>query len=268
MNDLANVLPLNLPEPPATPRPAGRPAPTIVHESEYGTVYHGRSEDLLRVIPTESVDLIITDPPYGVSFESRRRKESFGTIDGDGDSLSDRETITGILEHCVRIVRQQRHIYCFGPADVLAGLKVSDVVNLVWDKGTMGGGDVTSSWGPSHEPISFTVSKHRHAGKAGLPTLPTRLRKGSVLSFNRPTGRNVRHPNEKPVGLIRELMESSSRQGETILDPFAGSLSTAVAAILSGRRYIVCESDTKWIPLGLERIKAAESAMQLAQLAI
>lgn len=250
-----NVLPLPIrlaPEPP----PAVRGAPKIVHETPLVTVYHGRAEDTLPLLRTESVDLVVTDPPYGVEWQSNRRTEKFDPIANDGGA--DRDLIRTILTDCIRVVGQHRHLYVFGPSDVLEGQKVSDVVTLIWDKATMGSGDVTSCWGPQHEPINFTVSKHRHAGKAGKPVLPTRMRKGSVLRYTRPTGRTVRHPSEKPVPLMRELVESSSRQGETVLDCFAGSGATGVAAILAGRKAVLIESDANWIDLIVSRCTEAE----------
>lgn len=257
---MSNVtaLPFDLPSAPEpTARVAGRPAPVMLYESPLATVYQGHAEDLMPVLPTESVDLIVTDPPYGVAWQSRRRKETFEQLANDG--AGDRDVIRGVMEHCVRIVRQHRHLYCFGPSDALEGLKVSEIVPLIWDKGTLGSGDVTSAWGPAHEPISFCVSKHRHAGDKGKSSVPTRMRKGSVLSYTRPTGRNVRHPSEKPWELIRELIESSSKQGELVLDPFGGSGSTAVAAILSGRRAMTIELDPKYAAMIVQRVQAAEA---------
>lgn len=243
-----------------TTTPAATAAPVIAYESNLVTVYHGRAEQLLPMMPKESFDLIVTDPPYGVSWQSNRRTEQFERIANDG--AGDRDLVRGIITECVRLVGQHRHLYVFGPKDVLEGQKVSEVVDLVWDKGVLGSGDVTSVWGPSHEPISFTVSKHRHAGKAGAPTLPTRMRRGSVLSYTRPTGRNVRHPSEKPVPLIRELIESSSRQGERVLDPFGGVLSTAVAAILAGRKATIIEEKAEYIEIGIDRIEKAEAVVR------
>lgn len=256
-----NILSLPIKARPAPP-PAVHGAPRIVHETPLVTVYHGRAEDTLPLLRTETVDLVVTDPPYGVEWQSNRRAESFDPI--ANDSATDRDVIRRILTECIRVVGQHRHLYVFGPNDVLSGQKVSDVVELIWDKGTMGSGDVTSCWGPQHEPINFTVSKHRHAGKAGKPVLPTRLRKGSILRYNRPTGRTVRHPSEKPVPLMRELIESSSRQGETVLDCFAGSGSTGVAAILTGRRTILIESHAPYVDLIVQRaIKAEQLAATL-----
>lgn len=228
----------------------------VVYQTDRVTIHHGPSESILPTLPTESFDLILTDPPYGVEFQSGFRQESFAVI--HNDSAADRGLIRGVLTDCVRLVGQNRHLYVFGPPDVLADLKVSEVTELVWDKGVIGPGDLTAAWGPQHEPISFTVSKHRHAGQAGGTSHAVRLRKGSVLRFMRPTGRKVRHPNEKPVSLCRELIESSTRQGDCVLDPFGGSGSTAVAAVLSGRRAVLVESDRQWVDLCIERVTEAE----------
>lgn len=240
------------------PEPEAKAAPVLVYESEFAQVWHGDARDVLATLPTESVDLILCDPPYGVEWQSNLRKERFAQLKGDGADAASRSVHREILEQCVRIVGQHRHLYVFGPADILHGLKISEVVQLIWDKGVLGSGDVTSSWGPQHEPINFFISKHRHAGKAGASTLPTRMRKGSVLRFMRPTGRKVRTPSEKPVPLLCELIESSSRRGDTVVDPYAGSGSTAAAAIISGRKIITCELDDQFIPLIVERVKNAE----------
>lgn len=233
-----------------------------IYRSDRAEVWHADARDVLAGMTTESVDLVVTDPPYGAEWRSNLRAEQFDMLTGDGSG--DRDGIRAIIGETVRLVGQHRHLYVFGPVDVLEGHKVADVVSLVWDKGMLGAGDLTAAWGPQHEPISFTVSKHRHAGQTGADTVPTRLRKGSVLRFGRPTGRKVRHPSEKPVALLRELVESSSRQGELILDPFAGIGSTGVAAILSGRRAVLIEIDRRFADIAVDRVRAAERLHQQA----
>lgn len=225
------------------------------YADEYATLHLGDARDVLPTYPTESLDLIVTDPPYGVAWQSNRRAAAFDELHNDG--AGDRDVITAVLRECVRLVGQNRHLYVFGPTDVLDGLKVAKPAELVWDKATLGSGDVTAAWGPAHEPLSFTVSKHRHAGEAGKDTVPARIRKGSVLRFPRPTGRKVRHPSEKPTALLRELVESSSRQGECVLDPFAGVGSTGVAAVLSGRRALLVELDERYAEVAATRLAAA-----------
>lgn len=228
----------------------------IAYQSERVTLYHGDAFYELLELDTESFDLILTDPPYGVEFQCGRREGTFDVI--LNDTPDDRDLIRAALIQCVRLVGQNRHLYVFGPTDVLEGLKVTETTALIWDKGVVGMGNLESSWGPAHEPITFAVSKHRHAGETGAKSHAVRLRKGSVLRFTRPTGRKVRHPNEKPVALCRELIESSTRQGDVVLDPFAGSGSTGVAAVLAGRRAVLIESDDRWLALARERIIHAE----------
>jgi len=234
----------------------------IAYESAFVVVHHATAEEVLPGLQTESFDLIATDPPYGVEWQSNTRAVAFDKIANDG--AADRGGVAAVLRECVRLVGQNRHLYIFGPTDVLDGLKVSAVVQLVWDKCTLGSGDMTSAWGPAHESINFMVSKHRHAGKTGVASVPARLRKGSVLSFPRPTGRQVRHPSEKPVPLMRELIESSTRSGDTVLDPYAGTGSTGVAAILSGRKAVLVESHRPYVDLLIERVKTAESIAMMA----
>lgn len=235
---------------------AVRPAPILLHKSDRVTLWQGDARDVLPAVPKETAGLILTDPPYGKEWRSNTRSEQFEQLLGDG--ADEREDVADVIEQCVRIVGQNRHLYVFGPDDVLEGQKVSEVVQLIWDKGVLGSGDVTASWGPAHEQINFCTSLYRHAGKAGKSTVPARLRKGSVLRFTRPTGRKVRHPSEKPVPLLQELIESSSRRGDLIVDAFAGIGSTGVAAVLSGRRALLIEKDPRWAEDARERVLRAE----------
>ncbi len=226
------------------------------YESPWATIYHADARDVLPSFETESFDLLVTDPPYGQEFVSNQRVERFEAITLDG--AGDRDAVKDVLRECVRLIGQNRHLYVFGPDDVLAGLKVSKPVQLVWDKTMMSGGDVSAPWGKSHEPINFALCKHRHAGQAGCDSIPARIRKGSVLRYGRRTGRTVRHPTEKPVDLLAELIESSSRVGDVVLDPFAGIGSTGVAAIVRGRRAVLIEVNEQYVELAIQRVREAE----------
>lgn len=113
--------------------------------------------------------------------------------------------------------------------------------------------------------VSFGIRVTSKAERAkGAGNLAARLRAGSVLRHARPSGPRVtRHPTEKPVPLMAELIESSSRRGETVLDPFAGSGSTLVAAVLTGRRAIGCELDPRYVDVACRRIAEAERIADL-----
>lgn len=233
---------------------------TKAYESKRVTLWHGRAEEVLPSFSTKSFDLVIADPPYGQEWRSNQRSKPFAQLQGDGADSESRLNVSAVLAECLRVVGKDRHLYVFGPVSPLLGLKVSAPAELIWHKlGPLGGGNLRSSWAKRHEPIQFVVSKFHHAGKTGRDVNPTRLRRGSVLRFGLArTGLAVRHPTEKPVALLTELIESSSRQGEIVLDPFAGVGSTGVAAVLTGRRCVLVESDSQWIPIAIERLKEAE----------
>lgn len=232
----------------------------LVYESERAKLWLGDAGEVLPEYQTECFDLVVTDPPYGVEFHSNMRKDRFKKIANDGADESSRVVVSDLLLECVRLVGQNRHLYVFGPEALRAvDAKVSSPAQLVWDRGTVSMGDLSSPWGPGHELVHFYTSLHRHAGKRGKETGPVRLRKGSVLRHPRKSGLQVRHPTEKPLELLTEMIESSSRVGEVVLDPFGGVGSTGVAAVLAGRRTVMCEIEEQYAEIAVERLKKAES---------
>ncbi|RIH58136.1 hypothetical protein D3C59_37090 [Streptomyces sp. SHP22-7] len=105
---------------------------------------------------------------------------------------------------------------------------------LIWDKALMSQGDLAATWSTTHEPIAFGIHRKRPSDRAtGRGQLAARFRKGSVLRYQRPNG-NTRHPHEKPVPLLADLIESSTIRGDLVVDPCAGSGTTGVAAVLEG----------------------------------
>jgi site-specific DNA-methyltransferase (adenine-specific) len=85
--------------------------------------------------------------------------------------------------------------------------------------------------------------------------LSARIRRGSVLRARRANADAVtNHPTEKPVSILREMIESSSCLDDVILDPFAGSGSTLVAARMEGRRGIGIELDERYCEIAARRL--------------
>jgi site-specific DNA-methyltransferase (adenine-specific) len=106
---------------------------------------------------------------------------------------------------------------------------------LVWDKGSMGIGDLENNWGYSHEFIIFATKGER------ATELTDSVR--NVLRHGRPNRTDYEHPTMKPESLLVELVQTATFPGETILDPFMGSGTTAVAAIQNDREYVGFELD-------------------------
>ncbi len=116
---------------------------------------------------------------------------------------------------------------------------------IVWDKMRMGTG---YHYRNRHEFILFFEKGHRNLNRNDI---------SSVLQFpriQRPHDHPDYYPTEKPVELLRLLIEMSSSTGEIVLDPFAGSGSTLVAAKLEGRDYLGCDIQERSVELARRRL--------------
>lgn len=222
------------------------------YEDEDVVLYHG---DCRVILPCLGIaDLLLTDPPYGVAYKSNRGQHD--EMAGDDGSL----TLADWLPLALKQLRPWRHAYIFGTtqADVSPELPLGGMTDLVWDKEILGMGDLSSPWGPAHEALLFGVYVPSKAGRTrGDGVGAARLRKGSILRCQRSnSGQNKRHPTEKPVDILRVLIESSSTFGDTVLDCFAGSGSTLVAAVLEGRKAIGIELDEQYCEVIADRLGA------------
>lgn len=232
---------------------------TPYYQREGVTLYAGDARVVLASLPSRSFDLLLTDPPYGVNWQSGHRERRFRRLSGDEST----DVARAVLERSLRLLRPYRHWYAFGriPVD---GIPSTKPVELVWDKGQPSGGDVTLPWAPEHEYIQFGVFIPSASNvRKGYGALAARLRQGSVIQCQRVNGVAVtRHPTEKPVRLLRQLIESSSVLGETVLDPFIGVGSTAVAAVLEGRGCVGIELDAGYLEIAARRVDAALDAVK------
>jgi DNA modification methylase len=229
------------------------------------TLYLGDCRTVVPTLPRQSVDLLIADPPYGVGWQSGRRTEQFDRMAGDDATANWPNLLGELTKH---VLREFRHVYVFGyGAEQLAGpLMLGGRCELVWDKDQPGLGDLSLPWGPEHERLAFGVYVTRPSGRArGDGRLAARLRQGSVLRAARPNAAAIRHPDEKPVPLLRALVESSSCLGETVLDPTCGVGSTLVAAVLAGRKAIGIEIDQQYLDIAVDRVREAERVAKLAE---
>jgi tRNA G10 N-methylase Trm11 len=229
----------------------------VYYRNERVTLYHGDCRD--ADFGKDAFDLIVMDPPYGVEFVSGKRgRDLFGEIAGD-DS---KDTPLDLLRVSLPMLRRARHVYCFGTSD-FGDLPICSPAELVWDKEHIGMGDLEQPWGPAHERVLFGVYEISKANREkGYGRLAARLRQGSVLRAHRKNSAAVtRHPTEKPVSILRQMIEASSVLDETVYDPCAGSGSTLVAALLDGRRAVGVEIDEKWLDTATARLNRVSRAL-------
>lgn len=189
----------------------------------------------LRSLPDGCVDAVIVDPPYGISYQSKQRREPMGKLVND-----DRPFIWWLFDGH-RVTRKGGAIQCFCRADVQEVFREAMLnagftyrSQVIWDRMQHGKGDTRATYAPQHDVIWFG-SKGRFAFRNGRPR--------SILRVKRMHYRLASHPTQKPVELMAQLIEHVTAPGELVLDPTCGSGSTGVAAVQLGRRFIGMELD-------------------------
>ena len=202
---------------------------------------HGDCIDALRQLPSESVDLICTDPPYGDNIGYGRSKRMI---------LGNEHPLLGLmaLSEAYRILRRDRCCFCFAEAKHIAFIdifvrrytsyRIKEYV--VWDKKHIGMGQ---GFRKRHEMILVLEKGRATFNSSALP---------NVLACPRvPT---AHHPHTKPVALLETLIEHTTKPGDVVLDPFLGSGTTAVAAKKLRRTFIGIECDERYIQIARQRL--------------
>jgi len=197
------------------------------------TLYLG---DCLEILPTlEPVDAVVTDPPYGMSFQSGYRTEKHKAIANDVSE--------DLLLWAMRIpVRHSRYVFCRW--DNIASLPQQNARSCItWIKNNWSMGDLEHEHARQTEVALFWPGEgHDFPGKR-----PT-----DVVSSQR-TG-NAEHPTQKPVYLMEQFLGWTRG---LVLDPFMGSGTTGVACANLGRKFIGIEIEPKYFEISCERIEAA-----------
>lgn len=196
--------------------------------------------ELMKQLPDGSVDLVLTDPPFGLR--------------GDVPICDVIERLQEAKRTSKRMVIIMDYRNFWRVDEKFHGIKIGE---LIWEYGWVSGGRCKAKSGffPTHETIGLYGEKSDF-----------RFVSGSIIKrrpgFSSPRqcsyAKKSGHPYEKPVALMEYLIENASTLGETVLDPFMGSGSTGVACINTNRNFIGIEIDEKYFSIAKERIKAEE----------
>lgn len=211
--------------------------PVIIGDA---TLYQGDCMEILPILG--KVDSVITDPPYGMSFQSNHRSEKHLKIANDQSADLANFVINWAIQNA------NHSVYAFGRWDNLSDYPKPKSL-ITWVKNNWSMGDLKHEHGRQTEVAFFYCGKN-HYFPAGRPT--------DVISY--PRTNNEFHPTEKPVGLIAQFIKWT---GGLIVDPFMGSGTTGVAAIRAGRKFIGIESEPKYFDIACKRIEAAYAQGQL-----
>lgn len=209
-------------------KPAGVIEPVIIGRAK---LYLG---DAREIVPGLTYDSVVSDPPYGMDFRSNHRIERHERIANDRDEEL-------LLWACQLQPRHSSYLFCRWD-NLFAVPKPKSLVT--WVKNNHSMGDLEHEHGRQTEVVLFYPGPEHDFPKS-RPT--------DVIKAPR-TG-NEFHPTEKPVQLMRAVMEWTRG---AVLDPFMGSGSTGCAAVQMGRDFIGCELDPLHFATACKRIEDAQ----------
>jgi site-specific DNA-methyltransferase (adenine-specific) len=194
------------------------------------TIYHG---DCREILPSISADVLVTDPPYGVKFDGKATKHTAG---GSGGYTTGDDASVGPLMVREALARVTRGAVFPGNRNLMAYPEPSDIGCVFCPSGAGVG-----PWGfVGFHPILFYGKR------------PGACRPTSIQSFD--TADVSGHPCPKPLRWLRWLIALTSLDGETIMDPFAGSGTTLRAAMDLGRRAIGIEIEERYCEIAARRL--------------
>lgn len=192
-------------------------------------------------IPDKSIDAIITDPPYNINYHSTyyKRGNPFDKIVGDTTF-----SYISFIEWYYNKLRDASAMFIFCS---YKNLPVDDKIKnmIIWVKNDWSAGDLKGDFGNQYECILF------------LPKPDFILhskRYSNVWQYDRVKPKY--HPTEKPLDLMKRLIEVSTDENDLILDPFCGSGTTCLAAKIMKRRYTGIEIDKKYCKIARSRLKS------------
>lgn len=218
------------------------------------TLYNQDCLEGIKSLRDESIDLIITDFPFGVELGENA---DFNKVWGESYPDSTVNLLNGLLPELAkefkRVLVNGGHFYIFYPSifqsefvKELSSHFTIQKVPLIWDK-RFGGTSFApyTYYSPNFEPILY-----------GWKGEPRKLKSPGycVLHFDNIQGGKKTHPAEKPIDLISYLIDQSSIEGETVLETFSGSGVTLDACLRMNRRGVGFELSEKWFELAVERL--------------
>lgn len=196
-----------------------------------------------RLMDGKKADMVFTDPPYGMSYQSNRRTESakFTVLENDDKIISDWLPLANVFSSG----------FCF----VWTNWKVlgqwleatrdfAPMTNMVvWDKGGGGIGDLKKTYSTDHE---IALVFNRGAELTGK-------RIGSVWNIGKDRATEYVHPTQKPVALAEQALDTTTKRGHVVLDFFGGSGSTLIACERQLRQARLMELDPAYCDVIVKR---------------
>ena len=205
--------------------------------------------EIMKEMPDNSVDLVLTDPPYGIDYQSNMRvmSKKFNKLENDNNDsrfLAYKEYKRVLKDNTVAIIFCSFKNYAY---DFIELNKLFDIKNcIIWSKGGGGIGDLVHSLLTDYEMAIIC-----HNGKKPI----NGKRDGSVWKINKVPLEQMFHPTEKPIQLLERLILKYSDEDDSILDSYLGSGPTAVACQNLHRNFIGIEISPEYCEIANQRLR-------------
>lgn len=226
---------------------------------------NGNCLDTLKNIPNESIDLIVTDPPYPTTSRGNAGN-SGGMLQKDINKKGKVFKYNNInckeyAPEFYRLLKDGSHCYVMtnhinliDMLNTFTDVGFHFIKSLIWNKGNKIMGQYYMS---QYEYILFfrkgKGKKINNCGTSDILSISNKKTKDK-------DGKNI-HDTEKPVELMEVLVNNSSQENELVLDPFMGVGSTGIACIKNNRNFIGMELDEKYFNIAKERIEEIEEQL-------
>ena len=249
------------------------------YDNQEHTIFYGDAiSTLSKYVSSDSVDLIFIDPPYNIG---KKFSDFHDQWESEAEYLN---WSYKWLDECIRILKPNGTIYVMTSTqampyfDIYLRKKLTILSRIIWHYDSSGV-QATKYFGSIYEPILHCVKNKNNyifnaddikiAAKTGaerklidyrksIPT-PYNTEKvpGNAWYFPRVRYRMAeyeKHPSQKPESLLERIILGSSNEGNLVLDPFAGTFTTAAVAKRLGRKSISIELQEEYLKIGLRRV--------------
>jgi site-specific DNA-methyltransferase (adenine-specific) len=228
-------------------------------------LYLGDSLKILPAMPANTFDMIFADPPYHLSNDgfsihaNKKISVNKGEWDKSQGFKKDYEFHESWIKACQRVLKPNGTIWITGTHHsiykcgfALQRLGFHIINEISWHKPRAKGNLSGRSFKADHETVLWAKksksAKHTyHNQKLGTVW--------SIAAASKEEKKLKRHPTQKPLALLKQIILSSTNKGDLILDPFTGSSTTGVAALSLGRKFIGIDREKQYLDLSIMRIE-------------
>ncbi len=224
----------------------------LYYKDSLTRLFLGDCLEVMKNIPDNYVDCVVTDPPYLMAYKTNMRKDKTHKFCSEIVGDRDEQLISNSVLEFNRILKNNSALYVFcnsNKIDIFKNIiqQYFTIKNIiVWIKNNHTAGDLVAQYGKRYEFIIYANKGRRKING---------IRIDDVWNFDKVVGKEQIHQNQKPIALLEQIITKSTDEGDIILDAFVGSGTTLVAAKKLNRKSIGIEINKDYCDICIDRLK-------------